>query len=69
MVTELSLEKVEKMRERTIIYLLLKSLKQAQEILEVFEDKEEFNRYHKTLMFEFDNTIQKAEKFINKPVT
>ena len=54
------------MRQETIISLLLKNLKQAHQILEVFENKKEFNNYYQALMFEFDDTIQKAEKFINK---
>ena len=54
------------MRQETIISLLLKNLKEAQQIIETFEDNKDFNRYFKTLMFEFDDTIQKAEQFINK---
>ena len=51
-----------------IISLLLKNLKQAHQILEIFEDKEEFNKYYKALMFEFDDTIQKAEKLVNTKI-
>ena len=54
------------MRQETIISLLLKNLKEAQQIIETFEDNKDFNRYFKTLMFEFDDNIQKAEQFINK---
>tara|TARA_R100000655_G_scaffold100761_2_gene145365 strand:+ start:165 stop:329 length:165 start_codon:yes stop_codon:yes gene_type:complete len=48
-----------------IISLLLKNLKQAHQILEIFEDKDEFNKYYKALMFEFDDTIKQAEELIN----
>ncbi len=53
------------MRQETIISLLLKNLKEAQQILEDFEDDKRFNRYYQKLMFEFANTIQKAEKLVN----
>mgnify|MGYP003128428298 CR=1 FL=1 len=51
-----------------IISLLLKNLKEAQIILDVFEDKEEFNSYFKKLRFEFEDTIKKAEELIGKQV-
>ena len=54
------------MRQETIISLLLKNLKEAQIILDVFEDKAEFNNYFKKMRFEFDDTIKNAEKFITK---
>lgn len=53
------------MKKEMIISLLLKNLKQAHQILEIFEDKDEFNKYYKALMFEFDDTIKQAEKLIN----
>tara|TARA_X000001382_G_scaffold103447_1_gene78309 strand:+ start:47 stop:223 length:177 start_codon:yes stop_codon:yes gene_type:complete len=56
------------MKKEMIISLLLKNLKQAHQILEIFEDKEEFNKYYKALMFEFDDTIQKAEKLVNTKI-
>tara|TARA_Y100000004_G_C8864550_1_gene390546 strand:- start:649 stop:813 length:165 start_codon:yes stop_codon:yes gene_type:complete len=49
-----------------IISLLLKNLKEAQQVLEVFEEDERFNRFYKQLMFKFANTIQEAEEFIRK---
>ena len=52
------------MRQKMIISLLLKNLKQAQLILELYEDKEDFNKYYKTLIYEFDDTIRKAEKYL-----
>ena len=52
---------------QTIIQRALgaKNLKEAQQILEDFEDDKRFNRYYQKLMFEFANTIQKAEKLVN----
>ena len=57
------------MRQKTIISLLLKNLKQAQQIIETFENSRDFNRYFKTLMFEFDDTIKKAEKHLEIETT
>ena len=54
------------MRQEMIISLLLKNLKEAQQVLEVFEEDERFNRFYKQLMFKFANTIQEAEEFIRK---
>ena len=56
------------MKHKMIISLLLKNLKEAQIILDVFEDKEEFNSYFKKLRFEFEDTIKKAEELIGKQV-
>ena len=52
------------MKQKKLIALLLKNLKQAQLILEIFEDKEDFNKHYKTLIYEFDDTIRKAEQYL-----
>ena len=52
--------------KKRVFLLLLKNLKQALGVLEVFEDDKKFNSHSKALMFEFDDTIKQAEELINE---
>ena len=65
--TELSpdIKMMDEENKKRVFLLLLKNLKQALVVLEVFEDDKKFNRYFHHLLFEFDDTIKQAEK-LNK---
>jgi len=63
--TDKYIENMDQENRKRVFLILLKNLKQALQMLEVFEDDKKFNRYFKTLMFEFDETIQNAEE-LNK---
>jgi len=56
-----NIQKMDEENRKNVFLLLLKNLKQAMHILEFFEDDKKFNNYFKRLLFEFDDTIKKAE--------
>ena len=57
--TELSpdIKMMDEENKKRVFLLLLKNIKHALVVLEVFEDDKKFNRYFHHLLFEFDDTI------------